>query len=394
VSRRGVFGGLCGLVFLLNLGRVLFAPLLEPLRASFGLTASTAGLLATLVWLGSGLPRVPVGIVLTRVSRHRVVLATGAWLAGSAALTASATTPGTLLLGGFLLGLSTGAYFIAANPLVSELFPERVGRALGIHGAAAQSAAVLAPVLAGVAVGAGSWRYALWLVAGGAAVGTLLLAWQGRHTPMPSAGDADRHFLRAAREQWPLILTGIALFGVTGFVWNGVFNFYVTYVTDVKGLSPELGRTLLTVVFAAGVPAFWLAGRVADRVSTLPFVLAIVATFASSLVALTVVQGFWPLVAVSVCMGFVIHGIFPAMDTYLLGGLPDRHRSSAYATYSGVVMLVGALGSVTVGTLTDAGVPFDTVYHLFVVAIGGTLIVMTTLFARSHLPAVPTGGME
>jgi MFS family permease len=90
-------------------------------------------------------------------------------------------------------------------------------------------------------------------------------------------------------------------------------------------------------------------------------------------------------------MGFVIHGIFPAMDTYLLGGLPDRHRSSAYAVYSGVVMLVGAMGSVTVGTLTDAGVPFDTVFHLFVVAIGGTLFVMGTLYARSQLPAVTTG---
>ncbi len=58
--------------------------------------------------------------------------------------------------------------------------------------------------------------------------------------------------------------------GITGFVWQGVFNFYVTYL-GAKGVAPGTASTLLTVTFSAGVPSFTLAGRLADRFFICPF---------------------------------------------------------------------------------------------------------------------------
>jgi DHA1 family inner membrane transport protein len=63
------------------------------------------------------------------------------------------------------------------------------------------------------------------------------------------------------------------------------------------------------------------------------------------LVALWLTTGPWTVVAASVALGFVIHALFPAADTYLLGTLPDRHRASAYAASSGTMMLIQAGGS-------------------------------------------------
>ncbi|MFC7081022.1 MFS transporter [Halorussus caseinilyticus] len=382
---------MCSVVFLVNLARVVFAPLLEPLSAAFGLTESTAGLIATLAWLGSATPRIPTGYLLTRVDRHKVVLATGAVLTGAAAFMTVADSVVMLGAGAFLMGVASGAYFIAANPLVTELFPERVGRAIGIHGTASQLAAVAAPVFVGAVLVAATWREVFTVIAVVAAGATAVFYWTARRTEMPDAGTEDRDLLTAARRQWPIILAGIAILGATGFVWNGLFNFYVKYVTATKGVNAGTARNLLTVVFAAGVPAFWVTGRLADRLPHVPLMLAILGGFVATLFALTAAQGLAVLAAVTAVMGYVIHSLFPALDTYLLDSLPDENRASAYSLYSGAMMIVQAMGSVVIGALLDAGFGYDAVFRAFGGGLVAILAVLVVLWSADRLP---TGGQD
>ncbi|WP_368408872.1 MFS transporter [Halorussus limi] len=391
------------MVFLVNLGRVVFAPLLEPLSAAFALSASTAGLIATLAWLGSATPRIPTGYLLTRVERHKVVLGTGAVLAGSAAFIAFANSVVMLAVGAFLMGVASGAYFIAANPLISELYPERVGRTLGIHGTASQLAAVAAPLFVGAVLTVGFWRgvfgsvpFAPWrgvfvIVAVVAAAATAGFYWTAKRTEMPAAGSEDRALVAAARNQWPIIVSGVAILGMAGFAWNGLFNFYIKYVTATKGIDAGTANTLLTVVFAAGVPAFWVTGRLADRLPHVPLMLSILGGFIACLFALTAVQGLVALAVVTAILGYVIHSLFPALDTYLLDSLPDENRASAYSVYSGSMMIVQATGSVAVGTLVDMGFAYDTVFRTFGGALVAVLVVLVVLYATDSLP---TGGRD
>ena len=375
------------MVFLVNLARVVFAPLLEPLSAAFALTEGTAGLIATLAWLGSALPRIPTGYLLTRVERHRVVLGTGAVLTGASAFTAAANSVLALGAGAFFMGLASGAYFIAANPLITELYPERVGRVIGVHGTASQVAAVAAPLFVGAVLVVGPWRITFATMAVVAAATTAVFDRTAKRTELPDAGSEDRDLLGAARRQWPIILSGIAIVGVTGFVWNGFFNFYVKYVTATKGLTPSMGRTLLTVVFAAGVPAFWVTGRLADRVSHVPLMLSILGGFIALLLALTAAQGVVAVAVVTAVLGYVIHSLFPAMDTYLLDSLPDENRASAYSFYSGTMMIFQATGSVAVGTLVEAGFHYDEVFRSFSGVLVAILVVLLALYATDRLPS-------
>jgi MFS family permease len=394
---------MCSMVFLVNLGRVVFAPLLEPLSVAFSLTASTAGLIATLAWLGSATPRIPTGYLLTRVERHKVVLGTGAVLTGSAAFIAFANSVIMLGLGAFLMGVASGAYFIAANPLISELYPQRVGRTLGVHGTASQLAAVAAPLFVGAVLSVELWRrvfgtvpFAPWrgvfvVITFVAASATAVFYWTAKRTEMPDAGSKDRALVEAARKQWPIIVSGVAILGMAGFVWNGLFNFYISYVTATKGIDLGTANTLLTVVFAAGVPAFWVTGRLADRLPHVPLMLSILGGFIACLFALTAVQGLVGLVVVTAILGYVIHSLFPALDTYLLDSLPDENRASAYSVYSGSMMIVQAVGSVAVGTLVDAGFAYDTVFRTFGGALVAVLVVLVVLYATDSLP---TGGRD
>ena len=386
MSRGRLFGSLCSMVLLVNLARVIFAPLLQEFIAVFSIGEGTAGLIATLAWLGSAALRLPTGWVLTRVPRHRVILATGAILTGAAAFIASATSVAMVGVGALLMGLSSGTYFVAANPLVSELYPDRVGWALGVHGTSSQVAAVAAaPFVTLILTLFADWRVVFVCISAVAAAATVALFLAARSTDLPDAGTDDTDILGAVRTQWPIALVGVTLVGTTGFVWQGLFNFYELYM-GTKGLDTATARNLLTVVFAAGVPAFFVSGRLADRLPRVPYLLAIIGSFAGCLLLLTLASGFAAVLALTAAIGYVIHSLFPAIDTYLLDALPDDSRASAYAWYSAGMMAVQATGSSAVGALREAGLAYDLVFTRLALGLCVVVAALAVLQRRGTLP--------
>jgi MFS family permease len=382
VTRR-LFGTLCGLVFCVNFGRVAFAPLLETFRTTFQVGTGAVGLVATLVWVGTAVPRIPVGYLVTRVSRGRIVLGAGVLLTVASALTATAGALPLLQAGAFAIGVASGAYYAAAVPLIGDLYPDRVGQAVGIHGTAAQAAAVVAPTLTVTLVAVESWRAVFWLLAALGATLTLLVFLVARRLDggVPRGGDHD---FVAALSHWRIILAAVVMVGGAGFVWQGVFNFYVTYLITTKGLVAGRAGTLLTVAFAAGLPAFWLGGGLADRLPHVPYILTLGVGVASGVAALTVVRSLVALVAVSVGLGLVAHSLFPALDAYVLGTVPDN-RGSAYAVYGGLALAVQATGSSAVGFLGET-YPFDAIFRGFALALLALVACLAALYLRGVLP--------
>ncbi|MFO7926438.1 MAG: MFS transporter [Halobacteriota archaeon] len=384
MSRTRLFTTLCGLVFLLNLARIIFAPLLNVIIAEFTIGEATAGLLVTFAWVGSAFPRLPTGWLLTKVPRHHVVTSSGAILAIASASAATSTSVTQLMLGAFLMGTASGVYFVSANPFVSELFPNNVGRFMGIHGAASQIAAVIAAPLVALTVVV-DWRLSLWAIAVGAAVVTVYTGVTARRTDLPTAGGKDRDFVADALSQWRIIATGLAIVGTASFIWQGVFNFYELYMQS-KGLSPRASGLMLSLIFAAGIPAFYFGGDLADRLPRVPYLLGIVGAFSISLLVLTLVDGLFGVIAVSGAIGFIIHAMFPATDTYLLDTFPDSVRGSAYAVFSSAWMLAQSLGSFVLGVFVESGYAYDAVFRTSAVFLAVTVIGLAILDRSGRLP--------
>ena len=374
------------MVLLVNLARVIFAPLLQEFITVFSIGEGTAGVIATLAWLGSAALRLPTGWVLTRVPRHHVILATGGILTGAAAFISGATSVVMVGAGALLMGLASGAYFVAANPLVSELYPDRVGWAIGVHGMSSQIAAVAAaPFVTLILVLFVDWRVVFVCISVVAALATVALFVAARSTPLPDAGRDDTDVIGAVRSEWRIVLVGVAIVGTTGFVWQGLFNFYELYM-GTKGLDTATARNLLTVVFAAGVPAFFVSGRLADRLPRVPYLLSIIGSFAGSLLLLTLARGFCAILALTAVIVYVIHSLFPAIDTYLLDALPDNSRASAYAWYSAGMMSVQATGSSVVGTLRESGLAYYLIFTRLALALGVVVVGLAVLQRRGKLP--------
>jgi DHA1 family inner membrane transport protein len=376
------------MVLLVNLARVVFAPLLEPLRTQFDVSATTIGLLATLAWLGSALPRLPTGYLLTRVPRHAIIGVAGTLLTISPIFAATASSLHVLWASAFVMGISSGMYFIAAKPLLSDLFPQRIGGTVGLYGTASQLASAGAPLFVTIVLFVSDWQVVFYLVSAAAAVATIAFVIVTRRSDVPTGEEEDRDFLRAARREWPIILSGIVLAGFAGLAWNGVFNFYVSYLMTAKAIPEGTARVLLSVAFAAGVVAFTVAGRLADRVAYIPLLLAIVGVFAGCVFAVTMATGLVQLTVVSIALGFLMYSLMPTIDTYILDSLPDVHRASAYAVFSASFMLLNALGSVIVGLFLDAGYTYATIFRLF----GVCMLIVTIVLAGVHLTiGFPTG---
>jgi predicted MFS family arabinose efflux permease len=386
VSRTRLFGSLCALVFLVNFARVVFAPLVGQFIGEFAIGEGTAGLIVTLAWLGSAAPRVPAGWALTRFSRRLVVLVSGAMLTVGALGVALAPGVATLMVAAFAIGLASGVYFVAANPFISELFPERVGRVMGVHGMASQLAAVVAAPVVTVALWY-DWRFAFYGLAVAAAATTVAFVALASRTDLPDAGAGDTDFLGGALSEWKLVLAGVVLMGLTGFVWQGLFNFYELYMID-KGLPPATARNLLTVIFAAGVPAFLVSGDLADRLPHVPLLLGIATAFLVGVVLVVVSTGLVAVALASVVVGFAIHMLYPASDTYLLASLPDDSRASAYAVYSAGMMTTQAAGSWVVGEAIEVGFGYDAV---FLSLAGGLALVVVAYAVLERLGRVPGG---
>ncbi len=376
---RRLFGTLCGFVFFVNFARTVFAPLVGPFQATFGVGPAAVGLMTTLVWIGTAASRVPVGYLQTRFGRRLVVLASGVLLTAAAVLVATAQSLLLLQLGAFCVGLASGTYFVAAVPLVSVLFSDRVGRALGIHGTASQIAAVAAPLVAVAALDATGWRAIFWLLAGGVAVTTLVVVFAtGGGVTSSSNVTPERDFGEVVGH-WRLMLVGISFVAGVGFVWQGLFNFYVSYLSG-RGFSTATAATMLTLMFTAGVPAFWISGRLADRFPHVPYLLAINAAFVVCVLALTVVDSRIALVAVTLILGFVVHSLFPAVDTFMLDSLPPGNRGATYAVYSGLSLLVEANGSGVVGVLRGVGFTFDTIFSVLAAGLGLLVLCLYGLY--------------
>ena len=384
-DRASLLLAICGISFLVNYGRVAFAPLVDHFIQT-GATPALAGLAATAVWFGSALPRLPTGWLLTFLRRHQVIFAVGGLLSVAAVGTAMAPDMWFVVAGAFAIGLAGGAFFIAANPMVSELYRDRVGVALGFRGLFSQLAAVVAPFLVAGTIMLGSWRLGFLAMAVATVIVSLWFRQNVRRVTLPTAGEADRDLIDGIRAQWRLILAGIAFVGLAGFVWQGVFNFYITYLSVEKGYSTGLATALLTVTFVAGLPSFIVGGRLADRFPYLVLLFAVLGGFVVSLIGLTVVDGFLSILVVSLVMGFIIHCMFPIGDTYMLASLPDKHRASAYAGFSAVMMLMQAPGSVVVGMLVGVGFSFATIFRSLALLVAGLIVLLGVLAVANVIP--------
>jgi predicted MFS family arabinose efflux permease len=243
----------------------MLMPLLPEIAGGFGLGPAEMGVLVAAATLATLAAAVPAGLLAARIGALRVSLAAGALIAVAAALQALAGSFPVFLAGRIVFGVGFAAIWTAGVTLVSG--PGARRSAIGATMAVGGAAHLVGPPLSGVLGELVGPSLPFWLLAGGAAVVTVLASGvqAGAADVAPTGG--LRAVARAARSDAALrgATVLIALVGVLG----GLVPLVVPLLLDRAGFSGSGIGAIFAVSSVVWVVASVLATRAGARALTL-----------------------------------------------------------------------------------------------------------------------------
>ncbi len=350
--------------FLAKFLRYAFPPLFETFQSTYHVSNTTVGVAYTGLMLAYAAMQFPSGTLADRFGGVRVITG-GALLAALGSLILTVKLPlVALVVAMILVGAGTGAHKTVAVDLLSKIYRERTGRALGILDTLGAFGGVAAPAVVVALAGAvawGSYSFAGWhllFLAGGvvACVLALLFALRvPRHLPDDGAVDAAESV--TLREYTPLFSEPRFLLFVTvtvlfSFAYNGAVAFLPLYLTDAAHLSSSLASLLYSALFVVSIVQL-VTGDVSDRVGRLTVIAVTLALASTGIGILLFASTPLALGAAVVVFGLGSHGFRPVRGAYLVSVIPDAVAGGTLGIVRTAIMGVGAVSPALVGYLSD-----------------------------------------
>ncbi|MFW5965818.1 MAG: MFS transporter [Halodesulfurarchaeum sp.] len=350
----------------LLVGTRMSYPILLPfVREEFGLSLSVAGLLVTIVWLGSALGQLPGGILSDRYSERRLLSVALLVVAGAIGVVVAAGPLG-LFLGTALVGLGLSLYPIARISVLTELYPQAVGSALGVTMATGDIGQTLLPPAVGFLAGAAAWQLGF----GALAPLFLLLAgvvWLVVPKSAVTTADRSEGIRERTRDLFAVLatrtmtLTTLVLF-VYLLVWQSFTGFYPTYLHEVKGLSPGVASAVFALFFGVGVLVKPAAGAAYDRLGMRSSLVAVLVGPVLGLSALPFVDGVLAIGGLTAIVSMML-GSGAITQSYLAEAIPRELRGTGLGVVRTTAATLGSAGPVLFGAIAEHGF-FDEGYLL------------------------------
>jgi len=367
--------------------RMIYPVLLPYLRSSYGLDLTVAGLLVSILWLGSALGQLPGGILADRYSERLVMTAGTITVAGALVAVMTAPTPLLLFVATGLVGVGQSLYPIARITILSDIYPDRIGSALGVTMATGDLGQTVLPPIAGALAAAMAWQAGLgFLIPLLLLVGVLLWVVLPAQTATENAVDTTSIgglaavVARLRREN--LLFVAFILF-LYILIWQSFTGLYPTYLVEEKGISSSAAGLLFSVFFGFGVVVKPVAGAAYDRLGMkLTLVLVLLGPI-GGFVLLPIIEGFWPLALVTVLVSTML-GTGAITQSFLSDAIPDDIQGTGLGIVRTTSSTLGAAGPVLFGALADRGY-FDEGYVLLAAVLA--VVVLLTL----RLPASAAG---
>ena len=358
--------------------RMAYPVLLPYIRDAYGISLSVAGLLVTVLWLGSALGQLPGGILADRFNERHIMTAGLLVVAGALSVAAVTASPIVLFLATGLMGVGLSLYPIARITVLTEIYPDSIGSALGVTMATGDIGQTVFPPIVGLIAAAVAWQLGLgFFVPLFLAVALLVWIVVPDSTPSSDEGalsiERGRSVLAELRTK-PMALVTVVLFFYI-LVWQSFTGFYPTYLVEVKHFSPSVAGTVFALFFGVGVFVKPVAGAAYDRIGMRGSLLGVMVGPVFGLGLLPFLEGFWPIVGVTALVSTML-GSGAITQSYLADTIPAEIRGTGLGVVRTTAATLGSGGPVLFGMLADRGY-FDEGYlvlaGLMVLIIGLTM---------------------
>ncbi|MGM0592301.1 MAG: MFS transporter [Halobacteriota archaeon] len=359
-------------------GRLILPPLLPSIIDDLNISSSLAGMALSLSWGLYAVMHYPGGVSSDQLTSKTTILVSLVTLSVGALVMLVTGGFGGLLLGVSMLGIGAGLYLPATYALSSELFPDRVGSALGVLSSSINVGGTLVPGIAFVAISTFTWQSAfvpllvVYLL-------TIVLA----HRLFDEVYVVSRvefdvratisRLVSSSRTRWTLV--SIALLSVA---WQGFISFLPLFLQAEKGVSSTTATLLYTSVFVIGALINPVSGLFSDRVGRKTVITGMITIGVVGLgVLVTAPTTLLTLVGVLVA-AVGLTGVWPVVNAYVLGLFPDSTYAGDFGAARTVFLGVGSLGPTAVGSLAHL-TSYATAYA---VLIGCLCLSLISVFAK------------
>lgn len=373
-----------------------FPVLLPTIASSFGLSNVQISVLLALRFAGFGVVNLGGGLVVDMFKRHWGPILTVCMLSSGVmfVLTGASPTYGLLLVAGSLVYVPGALWHLPSSAALSQIFPDRRGFAISIHGFGANVGNVVGPLMAVALLRAlGSWRKVLFVYAA-PALGMGVFVWMTLRT-VGMFGPDERRAMRVQMRDTlvvvknPVVLMLIAAAMFRGIGLDATFAWSPFYLEETLGkghLSAGLHFSLLTGMGIISAP---LLGVLSDRFGR-KMVLVPGFVLATSLSMVVVISGDGVLALVV----FALMGLFSfALHQLIQAAVLDVVRKGTEATVVGLVFgmngLLGAaspfLGLLVIDSFGGYGAIY---YYAGALTAVSTILVIAAPMKRERLSPV------
>jgi predicted MFS family arabinose efflux permease len=352
-------------------GRFVLPAFGVQIQESLDMTNREFGIAITVLWACYSTMQFPSGVLSDDLG-YRPVLVGGSLLMGIgfAALSGVWTFVAFVLVAA-VIGIATGLMTTPMLSLVSELFSDRKGRALGVVGASGDASGVVAPLAATAILLVATWH--VTFIALGAVGVVLGVAF---HVVLVGPDAFERPAIRSRirRSGGELRRSGVPalllLYSVYAFTWQGLAAFIPLYAFQTKGLPQSEANALLSLFFLAGVVVKPATGWLSDIAPRRLLASASMALAGVALATLTTVDAPIGVFALFAVCGTFLMAFPPVMQAYLMDLFAGDEMGGAFGLSRTTFILVGSTGPAAIGIGSDVA-SFDAVF----VALGAGLFV-------------------
>ncbi len=375
----------------LAVGTGIVVPALPIYAKSFGVSFEVASLVIIVHQLGMTLSSFPVGLLLDRIGRRKILLTGPVLLAISGFLITIAQSFPVLLVYRFIGGVGEQMWHLSRLAIIADTGADRErGRQITTMSAMQNAGRLFAPALGGLL--AGFWDIRAPFVAYGilsllAIIPSFKLVQESAPHLAKGAGpgraqaDATQDTSLRVLLTYQVVIFFVAQFFASlsrGPIFTGQLNFYGAYVYN---LSPQTIGILATSVAAIGIPITIAAGYVMDRfgrkASLVPGFSLLAVAFAFLSFTDYAGSSFGMFVLAYVCV-FTSNGITGGnMQTLGSDIAPEKARGKFYGVWQ-TITTVGSPGGTTMFAVPSGGMGYWVAFGFLGMTAGGTALILGT----------------
>jgi len=339
--------------FLVLGGRYSISNLLPRIVDELNFSWIDAGFALTIMWLLYAIIQFPSGIFSDIKGRKITIIVSMIIFSFSYILVGLSNIYAMFFIALILLGLGTGGYPAVGISMITDIFKENRGRALGIRESAG-SIAYLVPLFAAVIASNYDWRLFFFIWAVICLVSLLMFYFKTTEsTTIPDKVSIKERVLDGIKI---IIQKDIQLmFVINLFIaitWISYMSFYPAYLVVEKGFTEIQAALALGVLGIGGFIFKPIIGNLSDKYDKkiIIIILSLIAAFGTLFIVnidsivIILIMSFLPAFATA---------IFPVISSYLMHQWPEKGRAGKLGFYRSNLILLASPSSAVIGILAD-----------------------------------------